>query len=84
MTQETIQTVVRSYGYYQLKEVQETLTRELEAAMQAGERGTQAHAGKLEMLAAIGKELSHRNPPVPWVEVSREDGIRHVTTVRVF
>ena len=87
MTPEIIAKVASKQSDAALRHVRSTLEAEMLAAIAAGERGTQAHAGKLEMLAAVGAELDRRGalaPPPPYVEVDREDGQRISFSVRVF
>lgn len=70
-----------------LQHVRRVLEAELLAACASGVMGTQAHAGQLEMLQAIGEELDRRGalfPAPPFVDVCHEDGIRSSVTVRVF
>lgn len=79
--------VTSRMGSRDLQHVRRTLERELADAMAAGETGTQAHAGKLEMLAACGAELDRRGhllPPPAFRDVCVEDGIRYPMQVRVF
>lgn len=71
---ETIAAVVARHDSSTLRHIRRALEAELLAACEGGENGTQAHAGKLEMLAAVGAALDHRGallPPPPWVEVNR-------------
>jgi hypothetical protein len=84
MNLETITRIVEGMGSYELRHVRDTLNAELEAGMQQGVKGTQAHEGKLEMLAAICAELDTRPVPSLPVDICHEDGVRYAVTVRVF
>jgi len=71
-----------------LQHVRRTIEAEMLAACAAAVRGTQAHIGQLEMLAAVGAELDARGallPPPPYVEVRDEAGGPSLSfAVRVF
>lgn len=79
--------IVAKYSSGELQHIMRTLNAELEADMLAGVKGTQQHAGKLEMLAAMGAELSKRKAPrfhPSYFDTCMEDGIRYSIQVRVF
>jgi hypothetical protein len=83
----TIRQAVAKFGSWELRQARRSLEAELMAACAAGVKGTQAHAGQLEMLAAIGAELDARSalvPPPPFVDTCLEDGLRYSMQVRVF
>lgn len=82
---------VRTYESATLRYVRHTIEAEMIAAATACVRGTQAHVGQLELLAAIGAELDARNElltPPPYVDVCKETvgdvTIRSTIQVRVY
>lgn len=86
-----IRAAVASFSSADLRYARRVIEAELIAVAKSGRTATQAHAGQLEMLAAIGEELDHRGaliPPPPWVEACSvtEYGatVRLPCSVRVF
>lgn len=70
-----------------LRHVRRALESELIAFCATGQRGTQAHVGRLELLAAVGAELDHRSAlhePPPYVDLCVENGVRLSFQIRVF
>lgn len=90
-TNNTTRRAVAKFSTADLQTARKAIEAEQIAACtaQAG-RMTQANVGQLEMLEAIGAELSARNSLLEalagpaWVEVDREDGFRLSFSVRVF
>lgn len=82
---------VAKFSTRELQHARRTIEAELLAACAAGVNGTQAHAGQLEMLGAIGAELDARNarePLPPFVDTCIEHGpggaLRLPFQIRVF
>lgn len=91
MTNATTRTA-SSMNTADLLHVARAIEADLVAAIAAGVRGTQAHVGCLEMLAACGAELDRRGiergtardgADLP-VLVDTEDGVRYAVAVLVF
>lgn len=83
----TIASVVARYDSRTLQHVRRTIEAEQIAAVSKDARMTQANVGQLELLEAVGAELSRRGhlaPFAPWVEVRSEDGFALANAIRVF
>lgn len=80
----SLQTVIAAQASKDLRQTQKALEKEMLDACSQGVKGTQAHAGKLEMLAAIGSELDKRSKSASFQDVSHEGGVRFSVTVRVY
>jgi hypothetical protein len=84
---ETIRNSISTFSTVELQCARRALENEMLEAVRECIQGTMTHAGKLELLAAIGAELDKRGHllPVPhWQEVDTEDGHRLSFSVRVF
>jgi hypothetical protein len=83
----SVQTIVATKSSRELQHLRRTLEAELLADIKAAVQATQAHAGKLEMLTAVGAELNKRGHLLPfpaWQETDLEDGHRLSFSIRVF
>lgn len=87
----TISAAIAKFSTIELQHARRAIEAELFAACIAGVNGTQAHAGQLEMLGAIGAELDARSaldPLPPFVDTCIEHGpgeaLRLPFQIRVF
>ena len=92
MNSSIIRNVARKMSDCDLVHVARTLQGEVMQAISNGERGTQAHIGKIEMIDACSTELWDRGyehgtkrdgSDLP-KDIATEDGIRYQISVRVF
>ena len=85
----TVQSVIALHDSQTLRHVKATIEREQIAAIELQNgRMTQSNVGQLEILAAIGAELSSREDRLSrlpaWVEVRSENGFALSNAIRVF